>query len=354
MTANPSSGLDSPIDAAEYQRAVQEAHLAPLWVFFKDWFPPEPRVEATAHLWHYDRLRPLLMESARAISTGHAERRVLALENPGLPGRRLVTDALYAGLQVLMPGEFARTHRHTASALRFIIESDASYTAVAGERAYMEPGDFIVTPSWAWHEHRNEGQRPTVWLDVLDVPLVRMLGAGFSEHYPGAEHPTRVPPEDSHYRYGSNLLPVGYRRDRGASPVFSYPYARSREVLRHLECSTEWDPYRGLMMEYIDPTTGGPAIPTISTFLQLVPQRFVTRPYRTTSSAVLAVIEGRGEITVGFGDAARRLRYGPRDLLAVPSWQPLAVAAEEESVFFSASDEAVQRKLGFWREHRES
>ena len=354
MTANPSSGLDSPLDAAQYERAVQEAHLAPLWVFFQEWFPPEPRVAAIPYLWHYDRLRPLLMAAARTISTEDAERRVLALENPGLGGRRLVTDALYAGLQVLMPGEFARTHRHTASALRFIIESDTSYTAVAGERAYMEPGDFIVTPSWAWHEHRNEGQQPTVWLDVLDVPLVRMLGAGFSEHYPGTEHPTCVPPGDSHYRYGSNLLPVGYRRDRAASPVFSYPYARAREALRQLERSTEWDPCRALTMEYIDPTTGGPAIPTISTFLQLVPQGFTTSPYRTTSSVVLAVVEGRGEITVGVADAARRLRYGPRDLVAVPSWQPLTIAAEEESVLFSASDEAVQRKLGFWREQREN
>lgn len=353
MTADPSPGLDSPIDAEEYNRVIQEAHLAPLWTFFKAWFSSEPRVDAIPYLWHYDGLRPLLMESARVISTQDAERRVLVLENPGLRGRRLVTDALYAGLQVIMPGEFARTHRHSAAALRFIMESDNSYTAVAGERAYMEPGDFIVTPSWAWHEHRNEGAVPTVWLDVLDVPLVRMLGAGFSEHYPGAEFPTLAPPGDSHYRYGRNLLPVGYRRGAAASPVFSYPYSYAREVLEHLERSSDWDPCHGLKMEYVDPTTGGPAIPTISTFLQLVPRGFTTRPYRMTSSAVFVAVCGHGEITVGAGDAVRQFRYGPRDLWAVPSWQPLAVAADEESVIFSASDEAVQRKLGLWRELRE-
>ena len=352
MTAKPSSGHDSPIDAEQYNRAVEEAHLAPLWLFFKEWFSPEPRVAATPHVWHYDALRPLLMESARAISTQDAERRVLVLENPGLRGRHLATDALYAGLQVLMSGEFARTHRHTASALRFVIESDRSYTAVAGERAYMEPGDFIVTPSWAWHEHRNEGEAPTVWLDVLDVPLVRMLGTGFSEHYRDAEQPSVVPPGDSHYRYGSNLLPVGYRRAGAASPVFSYPYARAREVLWQLQRSTDWDPFHGLKMEYIDPTTGGPAMPTISTFLQLVPKGFATRGYRATSSAVFAVIEGCGDVTIGTGDNARRFRYGARDLWAVPSWQPWSIAAEDESVIFSASDEAAQRKLGLWREHR--
>lgn len=354
MTADTSRGLDPKIDAEAYRRIAEEAHLAPLWTFFKAWFPSEPHVDAVPYLWHYDSLRPLLMDSARVISAQDAERRVLALENPGLPGQRLVTDALYAGLQVLMPGEFAPTHRHSAAALRFIIESNQSYTAVAGERAYMQPGDFIVTPSWAWHEHRNEGVAPTVWLDVLDVPLIRMLGAGFSERYRDAEFPTLAPPGDSRYRYGRNLLPAGYRRAGAASPVFSYPYSHSRDVLEHLKQSTEWDSHHGLKMEYIDPTTGGPAIPTISTFLQLVPHGFTTRPYRSTSSAIFTVVEGSGEITIGADNAAHRFRYGPRDLWAVPSWQPLSIVADEESIVFSASDEAVQRKLGLWREQKES
>ena len=246
------------------------------------------------YLWSYDTLRDLIMTSAHAISTDEAERRVLVLENPGLLGRHLVTDSLYAGLQLIMPGEFARSHRHTAAALRFIIEGERTYTAVAGERAYMEPGDFIVTPSWAWHEHRNEGGGPTVWLDVLDVPLVRFLGAGFSEHYSSAEFPRSAPPGDSRHRYGSNLLPVGFKRGAGASPVFSYPYARARETLEHLKRQTEWDACHGLKMEYIDPTTGGPAIPTISTFLQLVPRAFATAPYATTASAVYCVVAGSG------------------------------------------------------------
>jgi gentisate 1,2-dioxygenase len=295
---------------------------------------------------------------------------VLALENPGLRGRHLVTDALYAGLQLIMPGELARTHRHTAAALRFVIEGAGAYTAVAGERAYMAPGDFIVTPSWAWHEHRNEGDAPMVWLDVLDVPLVRFFGAGFSEHYAEAEFPTRAPSTDggtagkagrslrptamdggSAANAGRSLWPVDF--DRGAaSPVFSYPYARSREALEQLARQSALDPCHGVRMEYIDPTGGGPAIPTISTFLQLVPQGFVTEPYRSTASAVYAVVAGRGTVTLGRGDGRRELAYGPRDLFAAPSWQPLAIRADEESVLFSATDEATQRKLNVWRERR--
>jgi gentisate 1,2-dioxygenase len=294
----------------------------------------------------------VLLEAGRVVSTADAERRVLVLENPGTAGAHLATDALYAGLQLILPGEFARAHRHTAAALRFIVEGDGSYTAVSGERCYMRPGDFIVTPSWTWHEHRNEGQAPTIWLDVLDVALLRFLGAGFSEHYAEPTFPATTPPGDSHFRYGRNLAPVGYRRGTGASPVFAYPFDYACEALEHLRAHSDWDACHAVKMQYIDPTTGGPAIPTISTFLQLVPAGFATAPYRTTASGIVSVVRGRGRVTIGAGTAARAFDYGPKDLWAVPSWQPVSIAATEESVLFCASDEAVHRKLGVWREQR--
>jgi gentisate 1,2-dioxygenase len=341
-------------EAQRYAERLVAADLSPLWSFFKDSFAAEPQTSARPHLWRFDALRPLIVESAAVITTVDAERRVLVLENPGLAGRHLATDSLYAGVQLLMPGEFARAHRHTAAALRFIIEGRGAYTAVAGEKAYMEPGDFVVTPSWAWHEHRNEGDAPTLWLDVLDVALINFLGAGFAEGYSATEYPAQVPPGDGQYRYGRNLLPVGYRRESGASPLFSYPYARAREALEHLKLHGEWDACHGLKMQYIDPTTGGPAIPTIATFLQLVPQGFATDPYTTTASAIVSVVAGQGRALIGRGDSARELRYSPRDLFVVPSWQPLTLHADEESVLFCASDEAVQRALGVWRERRGS
>jgi gentisate 1,2-dioxygenase len=335
-----------------FAERVAAAGLVPLWSFFKEWFAPAPRTAAAAHLWRYEDWRPVLMEAGSAVSTADAERRVLVLENPGIKGAHLATDALYAGLQLILPGEFARAHRHTAAALRFIVEGDGSYTAVAGERCYMRPGDFIVTPSWTWHEHRNEGRAPTIWLDVLDVALLRFLGAGFSEHYAEPTFPATAPPGDSHFRYGRNLLPVDYRRGTGASPVFAYPFDYAYEALEHLRAHSDWDACHGVKMEYIDPTTGGPAIPTISTFLQLLPAGFATAAYRTTASSVVSVVRGHGRVTIGAGAAERTFDYGPKDLWAVPSWQPVSIAAAEESVLFCASDEAVHRKLGVWREQR--
>jgi len=336
----------------EYAQRVAAANLVPLWTFFGEWFPAEPRASAVPHRWRYADIRAVVLDAATAVSTADAERRVLVLENPGLAGRRLATDSLYAGLQLIMPGEFARAHRHTAAALRLILEGKNTYTAVAGERCYMHRGDFIVTPPWSWHEHRNEGNEPAIWLDVLDVPLIRFLGAGFSEHYTEIEHPVAAPAGDSRLRYGHGLVPVGFERDRGASPVFAYPFDYAFEALDHLRANGDWDTHHGIKMQYIDPTTGGPAIPTISTFLQLVPAGLTTAPYRSTASTIVTAVRGRGRVTIGRGADATSFDYERNDVWAVPSWQHVSVAADDESVLFAASDEAVHRKLGVWREER--
>lgn len=348
-------GASATLDA--YGEQAREQHLAPLWEFFKEWFSAEPRVDAVPYLWQYDRLRPLLMEAASVIGTEEAERRVLALENPGLAGRRLVTDSLYAGLQLIVPGEIAPSHRHSAAALRFILEGRGGYTCVEGEKAAMSEGDLIVTPSWSWHEHGNAGTEPTIWMDVLDVPLIRFLGAGFSEHYPERQFPRLRPQGDSLHRFAMNMRPVNYAGRTLASPVFCYPYERTREVLDRLKRASEWDPHHALKMEYVDPTTGGPAIPTISTFMQLVPAGFSTKRFRTTAGTIHSVVEGRGQVRIASaasdGDELEHvLDYARRDIWSLPSWQFIEIEAIEDSIIFSASDEAVQRKLGVWREQR--
>ena len=113
----------------------------------------------------------------------------MMLENPGLPGQSRITHSLFAGLQIILPGEIAPAHRHVASALRFIIEGKDAYTAVAGEKTYMLPGDFVITPSMTWHDHGNDGNGPMVWLDGLDVPIVNLMDASFRDGYPEPHPP---------------------------------------------------------------------------------------------------------------------------------------------------------------------
>jgi gentisate 1,2-dioxygenase len=338
-------------DLQRYYARIGARDLAPLWERLADLLPAEPRVRALPHRWNYAALRPLLLESARLIGADEAERRVLILENPALAGESAITDTLFAGLQLIMPGERAPPHRHTPAALRFILESRNAYTTVDGEVIPMAPGDFIITPSWAWHGHGHDGDEPVVWLDVLDLPAVRALGPRFAERA-GGPAPRRAA-SDSLYRYGMNMAPAARSAGSRSSPL-RYPYSRCREVLEHSRRHAEPDPCFGSKMEYIDPGTGASAMPTISAFLQLLPAGFETAAYRTTESIVYCVVEGRGRLRIQAGAGNAVYDYEPNDILAVPCWNAHAFSADEESVLFSATDKAVQTRLGLWREQRGS
>lgn len=337
----------TPERQAFYDR-IAPANLAPLWERLHSLVTAEPHPAALPAIWHYREVRPHLIEAGGLITAEEATRRVLMLMNPGLGGEASITGSLFAGLQLILPGEIAPAHRHTQSALRFIIEGHGAYTAVDGERTLMEPGDFVITPSWTWHDHGNDTSEPMVWLDGLDVQLVNLLNASFAEGYPESTQPVSRPEGDSLARFGHNLLPVDWHPAVKTSPVFNYPYARSREALAILAKNGAPDPYHGHKLRYVNPATGESAMPTIGTFLQLLPAGFNTQPYRSTDGTVYVAIEGEGETRVG--DTV--LRWEPRDIFVVPSWLPHAHHAAREAVLFSFSDRPVQEKLGLWREAR--
>jgi gentisate 1,2-dioxygenase len=196
----------------------------------------QPDSVIRAHGWKYDSLRPFLLEACNLISAAEAERRVLVLENLALRGESKVTRSLFAGLQIILPGEIAAAHRHTPNALRFVVEGEGAYTAVNGERVMISPGDFIVTPNWAWHDHGNIGTGPVVWMDGLDSAFTKFFGATFREDYPGETQPLYRTEGDSAAAFGSALLPVDYVQG-AASPLLKYPYARTLEALHHLHKS---------------------------------------------------------------------------------------------------------------------
>ena len=341
----------APVRTAERAAFYDELapkHMAPLWEVLRALMTREPATPCVPAIWHYDEVRPYLMRSGDLITAKEAERRVLILENPALAGKASVTHTLYAGLQLILPGEVAPAHRHSQSALRFVLEGNGAYTAVDGERTYMSPGDFVITPSWTWHDHGNDSDEPMVWLDGLDIPLVGFLDAGFVE--PGNTETQLVtrPAGDSLARYGSGLLPVDWRPTSPTSPVFNYPYARTREALAQMERQQGWDPCHGLKLRYVNPATGDYAMPTMSTFMQLLPRGFAGAPYRSTDGTVFVCIEGQGETRIG----DRTFAWGPRDVFVVPSWATHCHRAVAESVLFSFSDRTVQEKLGLWREAR--
>jgi gentisate 1,2-dioxygenase len=330
---------------AFYER-LDRANTAPLWQSMARIIPAEPTPSCIPAVWRYEDLRPLLMESAGLLTTQEAERRVLMLENPGVRGQSRITGSLYAGLQLIMPGETARTHRHTACALRFIVEGTGAFTAVNGERTTMHPGDFILTPSWTWHDHGNPGNEPTVWLDGLDIPLVNTFDTSFAMHYEVETQPVTRTEGDSSARYGMGMMPVDYAPSGLASPIFNYPYARSRETLDWLSRNSPLDPKHGIKLQYSNPANGGSPMPTIGAFVQLLPKGFRGKVSRATDATVYCVVEGTGRTIIG----DETIAWGPHDVFLSPSWYPVSHEAEAESVLFSFSDRPAQKALGLWRE----
>ncbi len=351
MTQSPSP---ASVDAAErerrrqYYRTIDGDDLAPLWEVLSALVTREPGGDCVARHWSYHVLRRHLMAAGELITAREAERRVLILENPGLRGRSRVTNSLYAGLQLVLPGEVAPAHRHTQSALRFIVEGAGGHTAVDGERTPMHVGDFVITPPWTFHDHGNDSDVPMVWLDGLDIPMLSFFNASFAEGHPQEEQPLSRQAGDAIARYGANMLPVDYDRRPLVSPVFSYPYARTREALETMRREQAFDPCHGLKMRYINPATGDHAMPTMATFMQLLPAGFHTAPYRSTDATVFAVVEGEGVSRVG----EHAMRWGPKDIFVVPGWQWVRHQASGDAVLFSFSDRAAQEKLGLWRDQR--
>ena len=332
---------------AYYQR-IGTHHLTPLWEVLGALVPRSPATPVVPALWRYAEVREYVMEAGRLITAAEAERRVLILENPALRGHSSITQSLYAGLQLILPGEVAPAHRHSQSALRLVLDGEGAYTAVDGERTTMRRGDFIITPSWTWHDHGNLGDQPVVWLDGLDIPTVRFFDSGFAEHGKDASQIASRPEGDALARYGNNMLPVDFQQAPSEpTRVFVYPFAKTREALSGI-ARTAADPHFGYKLRYVNPATGASPMPTIGAFAQSLPAGFETRSYRSTDGAVFACLEGEG--TVEIGD--KSFRFAENDVFVVPSWHAYRLHARRDTILFSFSDRPIQQALGLWREEK--
>jgi gentisate 1,2-dioxygenase len=320
-----------------------------LWTVLDALVTDTPRSPMVPFAWAYDAIRPMLTVAGSLISAEEAVRRVLILENPALPGQASITRTLYAGLQLLLPGEIAPCHRHSQSALRFVLEGEGAYTAVDGERALMQPFDLVLTSNGRWHDHGNDSDRPMVWLDGLDIPLVNALDASFSETLAGGkQHPVRLSAGDCQARWGGNLKPVRGSSAAETAPLFHYPYAQWRAALDQVAANGDLDPCDGVIMEFANPADGGAIMRTMSAFCQKLPAGFRGSPQRSTDGMIYVGVEGQGTI-IADGTA---LNIGPRDVVVAPAWSRREIQAESDLVLFSYSDRSAQKSLGLWREDR--
>ncbi len=338
-------GSKDPRRAAFYDK-ISQHDMTPLWEILKDLVAKEPRTQAAPAIWHFDTVKPMVEESGGLLTAQEAERRVLVLENPALRGQSRITNTLYAGLQLILPGEIAGAHRHTASAIRLILDGEGAYTQVDGEKTIMKYGDFVLTPNWTAHDHGNESKQPMIWLDVLDVPTVNFFETAFAEHLDDAVQNTARVDNDSLWRYGSGVLPDGTDTAMIRSPIINYAYDRVRPILDRLKRTGDPDRHHGYRLRYANPFNGGWSSPTMGANLSLLPANFRTETYRSTDATIFVCLEGKGATRVG----NETLEWGPRDVFVAPTWHPYSHRVEGETVLFSISDRPAQEALGIWRE----
>jgi gentisate 1,2-dioxygenase len=335
-------GRVSPEQLQQFYDTTENASLVPGWL--RHARDHHPRV--VPFLWRWADVEPLVHRSGEVVTPDRdVERRVLRLANPGL--EHGTTHTISAALQLLLPGECAPAHRHTPTAIRWVLQGEGAYTTVEGDKCYMEPGDLILTPSWTWHDHNHEGATPMIWLDGLDTPLVRNLEATFYEPFPEDQQPI-VGVGESERKYASGALRPAWEETRAPySPLWIYKWDRTYEALSSL-AQVDASPFDDVALEYSDPATGGPVLRTMSCWIQMLRPGVRTRAHRHTSSAVYHAFRGQGYSVIN----GQRFDWNEGDFFVVPSWAWHEHANESggEAVLFSIQDNPVMKGLSLYRE----
>jgi gentisate 1,2-dioxygenase len=334
-TEMPMATLTGDRSYAEIRKAWQAAKLHPLWESvvahkLRDGGP------APSH-WQWKRIRPLIDDAMKVASPAAVERRVLTLTDQDADGG--TTTNLVTALQILLPGEKARPHRHTMNALRFVIEGSGASTIVDGKDCPMEEGDLVITPGWTWHEHVHRGSAPIIWLDALDAPLHRYLGTDAFE--PGPAHDLPNMPADAAFAF-PNIVPELGDEMPQFSPVFRYPWAAARDAVR---AAPKWkDGSR--RVRYINPITGGSTMPLMDCYLTQIDKGTETIRFRTTSNAVCLVCEGNGTSRIG----EEMVSWDTHDVFSLPHGNWITHKVNETATLFVVTDRDALRRLDLLKE----
>ena len=289
-------------------------------------------------IWRWANLQPLMDQAIAVAGLEAAERRVLTLANPGFKDSVRTSTNLNAGIQVLKPGEIARPHRHSANALRFVIEGTGAITKVDNKVCEMLPGDLILTPGWTWHEHEHKGTVRMAWLDVLDVPLFDYLKINFFE--PGPTHNVSEPIADAAFAT-SGLLPQVNASEH--SPIFRYPWPAANAAIENVPPATDGS----RLLRYVNPVTGGPVMALIDCSLLRLAPHAATHRRRVSGNTICLVAEGEGESAIG----DQTIAWKKHDIFTLPHWNWIShKASGAGATLFQVSDDQVLRRLGLWRE----
>lgn len=308
----------------------------------------EPRSPMQPVHWRRTDLDSLLdrIGAEVALEAG-GQRRTLRLTNPGLPVG--TTHTFWGSIQHILPGEIATAHRHAPHALRFIMRGSGATTTVDGERYPMHEGDLVLTPGGMWHDHQHHGEAPMTWLDGLDISLVNALHAMYFEPYPEDQQPVMPLHDRSLREFGSGIMgPASGSVPRDGRRLLVYPWVRAYEALQAY-ARTEPDPFEDFALEYKNPATGRPALPTLGLVLQWLRPGAHCKAHRHTGSVLYYVVRGEGATIVD----GVRYDWSAGDFLALPPWtwhEHLNRSAREEAILFQINDLPTMRALSLYRE----
>jgi gentisate 1,2-dioxygenase len=329
----------------EFCGALAAKDLQPLWTQAAKLMPREPIPRTLPWLWRWMTVLPLAQRAGELITLERGgERRVLALANPGLGGLPYTSSTLWGAYQYLGAHESAPAHRHTPSALRFVVEGTGVWTTVDGDPCDMSPGDLVLTPSWTWHDHSNPTDAPMVWFDGLDLPLAAALEAVFFEPYPELMQAATADHNASTRIHGGPAIrPLGEPPSPRHSPLLVYRYRETDAALRDL-LRARGGPMASI--EFVNPSNGASAMPTLGCEMHRLVAGRRTPARRRVGSAVYVVFSGAGSSVI----AGERFDWQHGDVFVVPSWAPVEHEAAEPADLFAVTDRPVLEALHLYRE----
>lgn len=331
----------------ELDRRLAEKWISGIWRIPAGARPGDPKTKVQPHLWKWADVYDGLLQARDQVQVerGAAERRTLRLVNPGVQDTEMTSHTMLFAFQLIQPGEVAPPHRHTMAAIRFILQGQGAYTNVGGEKMVMEDGDLILTPRWAWHEHAHDGREPMIWIDGLDVPFIQALQVISFEPYSEKRMSVQKSSYDSAH-YGM-ARPIATEEKKPARPL----HYRWRDIYPALQrlAAGEPHPYEGYAMEYVNPLTGGPTLPTLSCWIQMLRPGQRTQSHRHTSTALYHVFRGSGTTVIN----GQSFQWEKGDSFVVPLWhwhEHANRSPSEEAILFSMNDAPVFNPFGLYRE----
>ena len=333
----------------ELNNLLRDRWVSGLWNLDHAERQADPKTKVRPHLWKWHAIYDSLLQAREKISvaSGNVERRVIRLVNPGMQETEMTSHTMLLSFQLIQPGEVAPAHRHTMAAFRFILQGEGAYTNVDGQKMVMEEGDLILTPQWAWHEHAHEGKEPMVWIDGLDVPFVKSLQVISFQPYRQGRLPVSESIDPGSY---GMTRPVG-GTDGSSMPFLHYRWRDIYPSLQRLARGTG-NPYDGVALEYVNPTTSGSTLPTLGCWIQLLRAGEKTKAHRHTSTSIYHAFRGSGTTIIN----GEPFHWEKGDTFIVPLWswhEHTNQSSKEEAILFSMHDHPILKAFGLYREEEQ-